>query len=62
MEEPEHQDRRSEDEQAECLVAPEGAALFFTPVFFGELLLVRLDAGFNHACLPAGMRVHPASV
>lgn len=37
-----------DDEQAEGRVAAKGAELGLTPLFFGELLGVRLDAAFDH--------------
>ena len=44
------EDRRGDDQQAEDLVAPEGAPLFGAPLVFGDLLLIRLDAAFDHEC------------
>ena len=48
MEEPPDQYRCRDDEQAEDLISTEGAPLEFAPFVFGDLLVVRLDAAFNH--------------
>jgi hypothetical protein len=49
VEEPPHEDGGGDDEQAEGLIAAEEAALFGAALVFGQLLLVRLDAAFDHA-------------
>lgn len=48
MEEPPGEDGSGDDQQAEGLVSPKGAALGLTPLFFGDLLGVRLDPAFDH--------------
>ncbi len=50
MEEPPNKDHRRNNKQAEGLVAMECAPLFFAPLLLGHLLLIRLDAAFNHLC------------
>jgi len=62
VEEPPDAGGRSEDEQADDLIAPVDAPLPVAPLLLGDLLLVRLDAGFNHgafsmlfACRHAGL-------
>jgi len=50
MEEPPDEDDRRNDEQAEGLVATEESALFSAALVFGQLLLIGLDAAFDHAC------------
>ncbi len=50
MEEPPGEDRGGDDEQAECLIATECTSLFVAALVFGQLLLERLDAAFDHAC------------
>jgi len=50
MEEPPHQYHRRNDEHAEDLVAAKGTPLKFASLVFGDLLIVRLDAAFNHEC------------
>jgi hypothetical protein len=39
-----------DDEKAEDLIAAKGSPLLAAPLVFGQLLLIRLDAAFNHAC------------
>ena len=39
--------RRSHQQQAEHLIAPVAPGLLGAPRIFGDLLVVRLDAGFN---------------
>jgi hypothetical protein len=53
MHEPPGEDGRGENQQSECLVAPESAQLLFAARALGLLLGKRLDAGFNHGCVPA---------
>ena len=48
VEEPPDEDRRSDDEQAEGLIAAKEAALLGAALIFGELFGVRLDAAFDH--------------
>jgi hypothetical protein len=50
VEEPPDENRGGNDEQAEGLVAAEEAALFGAALVRGQLLLVGLDAAFDHAC------------
>lgn len=49
MEEPPDQYRRCNDQQPEHLVAPERPPLHPPPFVLGDLLLMRLDAAFNHS-------------
>lgn len=49
VEEPPDQYRCSDDEHAEDLVAAEGAPLDLAPFVFGDLLIMRLDAAFDHS-------------
>jgi len=66
MKEPPDEDGCGDDEQAEGLIAAEEAALFGAALVFGQLLLVGLDAAFDHACAlfggGVGAPVHHASV
>jgi len=48
VEEPPGEDCCSDDEQAEGLVAAEGPALEVAALGFGQLLVVGLDAAFDH--------------
>jgi hypothetical protein len=48
VEEPPGDNRRCYEEHAECLVPPEDPRLLGSPFSFGNLLVVRLNAGFNH--------------
>ena len=50
MEEPPDQYRCGDDQHAEDLVAAKGAPLDLAPFVFGDLLVVRLDAAFDHVC------------
>ena len=54
MEEPPEQYRCRDDEHAEDLIAAEGAPLDLAPFVFGDLLVVRLDAAFDHVCAAFG--------
>ena len=49
VKEPPSEDRGSDDQKAEGLVAAEGAALELAALSCGDLFLVRLDAAFDHA-------------
>jgi hypothetical protein len=49
MEEPPDQYRRGNHQQSEHLIATECATLKLAALEFGELLIVRLDAAFNHS-------------
>ena len=51
MEEPPDQYRSCNDQHAEDLIASKCASLDFSPFVFGDLLIVRLDAAFNHVVL-----------
>jgi hypothetical protein len=54
MEEPPDENDGRHNDQAEGLVAPECAPLFFAPLLLGNLLQIWLDAAFDHVCiLPA---------
>ena len=48
MKDPPQTDGGGDQNHPEYLVAPIDAPLLVTAGFFGELLLVRLDAGTNH--------------
>jgi len=48
VEEPPDEDGGSDDEKAEGLIAAEEAALCLSPFVFGELLIVRFNAAFDH--------------
>jgi len=50
MNQPINKNRRGDNEQPEHLIPPEDARLLGAPILFGNLLIVRLDAGLNH-CL-----------
>ena len=51
MEKPPDKNCRGNDEQSERLVTPERTPLHLAPFVFGYLLIVRLDAAFNHAAI-----------
>jgi hypothetical protein len=61
VEKPPYEDRGSDDEQAEGLVAAEKTALVGTTLVFGQLLLILLYAAFDHACALFGGRVERAT-
>jgi hypothetical protein len=48
MKEPPSEDHGGNDHQAECLVSLGCAPLLSPTQFFGDMLLVRLDAAFDH--------------
>ena len=50
MEEPPGEDERGEEQEAEGLIADEGAALGEAAFLLGELHVVGLDAGRDHGC------------
>ena len=66
VEEPPDEDCNGDDEEAKSLVAPEESTLFGATLVFGQLLMERLDAAFDHACALSGATlgkpVHHASV
>jgi hypothetical protein len=67
VEEPPDKDHGRDNEQAEGLVPAEGSTLLVAALVFGQLLVMRLDAAFDHACALFGKRdmhapMHPASV
>jgi hypothetical protein len=51
VEEPQDQYCSRDDEHAEDLIASKCAPLDFSPFVFGDVLIVRLDAAFNHVVL-----------
>jgi hypothetical protein len=50
VEEPPDKNHGCHDEQTEGLVAAEGSTLLVALLVFSQLLEVRLDAAFDHAC------------
>ena len=57
MKEPPHQYRRRDDEHAEDLVAAKRMSLDLPPFLLGDLLLMRLDAAFNHSFRALKLRI-----
>jgi hypothetical protein len=60
VEEPPDKNHGCHDEQTEGLVAAEGSTLLIAPLIFGQLLLVGLDAAFDHACILPDMSLQSA--
>jgi hypothetical protein len=56
VEQPPDEDDTCNDDQAERLIPAKRPALHFSPFVFGDLLIVRLDAGFNHAARAGVLR------
>lgn len=50
MKKPPHQYGRRYDEHPEDLITPKCTPLNLAPLLLGNLLIVRLDAAFNHEC------------
>jgi hypothetical protein len=55
MKEPPDQYRRRNDQHPEHLVAPERPPLHLPPFVLGDLLLIRLNAAFNHVGAALGV-------
>jgi len=67
MQQPPEADRGGENHQSEDLVTPERVPLPLARLLLGDLLVIRLDAGFDHGAFLANSgaqqtSAHPASV
>jgi hypothetical protein len=51
VEEPPEENDECHNDQTEGLVAAKGTTLLFAQLILGQLLLIRLDAAFDHACV-----------